>query len=120
MIPSKALLFRFSALTFNAHLIHLDRSYTRHIEGYRNLLVHGPLTLTLVLTALQRHLTQRGLRTKDIEYKNLAPLYVDEELSVCGKQKVGRNNTDANTWDVWIEGSEGGLAVRGTVKTEPI
>lgn len=100
-------------------MIHLDQSYTRHIEGYRNLLVHGPLTLTLILTALQSHLTQWGLKIKDIEYRNLAPLYVDEELAVCGKQKVGRN-TDADTWDVWIEGPEGGLAVRGTVKTETV
>lgn len=114
--PTKSLLFRFSALTFNAHLIHLDKSYTQQMEGYRNLLVHGPLTLTLLLTALQNHLAQSGLVIEDIEYRNLAPLYVDEELAVCGKQKTGRN-VNENTWDVWIEGPEGGLAVRGTVKT---
>lgn len=87
------------------------------MEGYRNLLVHGPLTLTLLLISLQNHLTQSGLVIKDIDYRNLAPLYVDEKLVVCGKQKTGRN-VNGNTWDVWIEGPEGGLAVRGTVKTE--
>ncbi|KAL1886371.1 hypothetical protein Plec18167_000301 [Paecilomyces lecythidis] len=38
--PNKSMLFRYSALTFNAHSIHLDKSYAQNIEGYRNLLVH--------------------------------------------------------------------------------
>jgi 3-methylfumaryl-CoA hydratase len=35
-------LFRFSALTFNAHRIHYDVDYCRHEEGYEGLVVHGP------------------------------------------------------------------------------
>lgn len=99
-------------MTFNAHSIHLDKEYTQNQEGYRNLLVHGPLTLTLLLSVLQRHLDGLGLRVDHIEYKNLAPLFVEEQLTVCGKPK----NEDG-TWDVWIEGPDGGLAVRGTVRT---
>ncbi|MGW4587819.1 FAS1-like dehydratase domain-containing protein [Amycolatopsis thermoflava] len=37
------LLFRFSALTYNAHRIHYDRDYARDVEGYPGLLTHGPL-----------------------------------------------------------------------------
>jgi 3-methylfumaryl-CoA hydratase len=37
------LLFRFSALTYNAHRIHYDRDYARDAEGYPGLLTHGPL-----------------------------------------------------------------------------
>jgi 3-methylfumaryl-CoA hydratase len=37
------LLFRFSALTYNAHRIHYDRDYARQVEGYPGLLTHGPL-----------------------------------------------------------------------------
>jgi 3-methylfumaryl-CoA hydratase len=40
---SPTLLFRFSALTYNAHRIHYDRDYARHVEGYPGLLTHGPL-----------------------------------------------------------------------------
>jgi 3-methylfumaryl-CoA hydratase len=36
------LLFRFSALTYNAHRIHYDRGYAQ-TEGYPGLVVHGPL-----------------------------------------------------------------------------
>lgn len=39
---SEALLFRFSALTYNAHRIHYDRAWAAH-EGYHDLVVHGPL-----------------------------------------------------------------------------
>ncbi|KAJ5179617.1 hypothetical protein N7492_002827 [Penicillium capsulatum] len=112
ILPTKPLLFRFSALTFNAHGIHLDKSYTQNNEGYRNLLVHGPLTLTLLLTVLQRHLSSLNLRIGSIEYKNLAPLFVEEQLTICGKPKNA-----SGAWDVWIEGPDGGLAVRGTAQT---
>jgi 3-methylfumaryl-CoA hydratase len=40
---SPTLLFRFSALTYNAHRIHYDRDYARRVEGYPGLLTHGPL-----------------------------------------------------------------------------
>ncbi len=40
---SPILLFRFSALTYNAHRIHYDRDYATHVEGYPGLLTHGPL-----------------------------------------------------------------------------
>ncbi|ALG09799.1 FAS1-like dehydratase domain-containing protein [Kibdelosporangium phytohabitans] len=40
---SPVLLFRFSALTYNAHRIHYDRDYARDVEGYPGLLTHGPL-----------------------------------------------------------------------------
>lgn len=112
VVPTKALLFRFSALTFNAHSIHIDKEYTQNQEGFRNVLVHGPLTLTLLLSVLQRHLNGFGLQVDHIEYKNLAPLFVEEQLTICGKPK-----NEEDTWDVWIEGPDGGLAVRGTVKS---
>ena len=41
------LLFRFSALTYNAHRIHYDREYARG-EGYPGLVVHGPLQALLM------------------------------------------------------------------------
>lgn len=42
-------LFRYSALTFNAHAIHLSKLWARNSEGHPNLVVHGPLNLGLLL-----------------------------------------------------------------------
>ena len=49
VVPDTRLLFRFSALTFNAHRIHYDRPYAMQEEGYPGLVVHGPLTAMLLL-----------------------------------------------------------------------
>ena len=123
LVPTPALLFRFSALTFNAHAIHLDKQYCRDVEGHRNLLVHGPLSLVLMLQFLSRCLVQEsnarsnGKREhiRSIQYRNLAPLYAEEDMRICLKRK-GQDDMNGD-WDVWIEGRDGGYAVKGTVKT---
>ncbi len=48
-------LFRFSALTFNAHRIHYDRDYATQAEGYPALVVHGPYIATLLMDHYLRH-----------------------------------------------------------------
>ena len=53
--PDPILLFRFSALTFNAHRIHYDRTYATTIEGYPGLVVHGPLTALLLMELVRSH-----------------------------------------------------------------
>jgi hydroxyacyl-ACP dehydratase HTD2-like protein with hotdog domain len=102
-------------LTFNAHSIHLDRSYARDVEGYDDVLVHGPLTLTLTLTVMQRHLSKLGKNISGIEYRNLAPLIVEQPLRICAKPKDAGRGT---SWEVWVERGDGGLAVRGTIETK--
>lgn len=47
--PDPVCLFRYSALTFNSHRIHYDRTYTTEQEGYPGLVVHGPLIAMLLM-----------------------------------------------------------------------
>lgn len=121
LLPTPQLLFRYSALTFNAHSIHLDKGYCRNIEGHRNLLVHGPLSLTLMVEVLDRHLKEkfpeRTPRIAEIEYRNLAPLYAEEEMKVCGKDLNGQDSGGVGEFEVWVEGKEGGYAVKGKATT---
>jgi len=112
--PSTALLFRFSALTFNAHSIHIDQGYAQSIEGYRDILVHGPLTLTLLLTVFQTHISKSGQEIASIDYRNLTPLLVEQPMRICAKPKNGANS---GSWNVWVEGNDGRLAVKGTIQT---
>ncbi|KAF2184567.1 hypothetical protein K469DRAFT_633297 [Zopfia rhizophila CBS 207.26] len=116
LTPTPSLLFRYSALTFNAHAIHLDPHYCRTVEGHRNLLFHGPLSLTLMLTLLNNHLkTHHPTQTiQSIDYRNLAPLYCSEQMRLCGRKK------DDRTYELWVEGPTGGMAVKGTARTAPI
>ena len=118
--PTAPLLFRFSALTFNAHAIHLDKQYCHDVEGHRNLLVHGPLSLVLILQFLDHHLRITGGEggrevIRAVEYRNLAPLYAEEEMKICIKRK--EKVAGSGSWDVWIEGRDGGYCVKGIVRT---
>jgi 3-methylfumaryl-CoA hydratase len=71
------LLFRFSALTYNAHRIHYDLQYAR-AEGYPGLVVHGPLQ-ALLMAELAR---SRGPAGSEYAYRLVAPLYEDQGLIV--------------------------------------
>jgi len=53
--PDPTLLFRFAALTFNAHRIHYDRTYATRVEGYPGLVVQGPLTAVLLMELVRCH-----------------------------------------------------------------
>ncbi|KAL9046072.1 MAG: hypothetical protein Q9214_001001 [Letrouitia sp. 1 TL-2023] len=120
LVPTPALLFRFSALTFNAHAIHLDKQYCVEKEGHRNLVVHGPLSLVLMMELLRTELEPLAPVEKEVEvvkhveYRNLAPLYAEEEMTVCARKK------EEGLWETWIQGPDGGLAVRATAKTNKI
>ncbi|KAE8148217.1 DER1-domain-containing protein [Aspergillus avenaceus] len=89
----------------------------RIVKRYPSLLVHGPLTLTLLLTVLSNHLSNIGRVITEIRYRNLAPLYVREALAICGKPKTSESDT---VWDIWIETGNGSLAVRGTIHTTTV
>ncbi|SMY27051.1 unnamed protein product [Zymoseptoria tritici ST99CH_1A5] len=113
ILPDPKLLFRFSALTFNAHAIHLDPEYSREIEGHRNLLFHGPMSFTFLVTLLQQELKKQGNEViKKVEYRNVAPLYCNEEVTFCGTKTGDRK------WEIWAQTPEGGIAVKGSVWTE--
>ncbi|KAI2636454.1 hypothetical protein GGS26DRAFT_549178 [Hypomontagnella submonticulosa] len=119
LTPTPTLLFHYSALTFNAHLIHLDPEFCRKLEGHPNLLVHGPLSLTLMLSVLRSRLGP-GEKVRKIDYRNLAPLYVNEPLRVCVRLSGNGEDAvegDSRKWEVWVEGQDGGLSVRGTAVT---
>jgi len=55
VVPDPTLLFRFAALTFNAHRIHYDRTYATAVEGYPGLVVQGPLTAVLLMELVRCH-----------------------------------------------------------------
>ncbi len=78
---SPTVLFRYSALTYNAHRIHYDRAFSRDVEGYPGLLVHGPLQATLMAEAVRR----RGMETSapvQFDYRLLSPLFDQQGLFV--------------------------------------
>jgi itaconyl-CoA hydratase/mesaconyl-C4 CoA hydratase len=80
--PSRVMLFRYSAVTFNSHRIHYDYPYVTEIEGYQNLVVHGPLIATLLLHGFIRNNPE--LRPKRFEFRGVRPLIQGTEFTMGG------------------------------------
>jgi 3-methylfumaryl-CoA hydratase len=77
-------LFRFSALTYNAHRIHYDHGWVRQ-EGYDDLVVHGPLQ-ALMMGELERR-AGAGLVGRTFAYRLVAPMVGPQTLSVLASEE---------------------------------
>jgi 3-methylfumaryl-CoA hydratase len=85
--PDPVLLFRYSAVTFNAHRIHYDREYCREMEGYPGLVVHGPLTATLLMDLFLRH--HPGAPVTAFRFRAHRPLFDIHPFTICGAPHGG-------------------------------
>ena len=84
MTPSPTLLFRYSALTFNGHRIHYDRSFCTDSEGYPGLVVHGPMQATLLC---QFAADLRGSAPRRFRFRSLSPLFDTEDMILNASPK---------------------------------
>jgi 3-methylfumaryl-CoA hydratase len=85
LTPDPRLLFRYSALTFNTHRIHYDAPYAQQVERYRGLVVHGPLTASLLLQLAARELGENRLR--HFAFRGLSPAIAGEPLHLVMRAK---------------------------------
>ncbi len=92
--PDEVMLFRFSALTFNAHRIHYDHPYATEVEGYPGLIVHGPLTAVLLADLAGRH-DARPMRR--FEFRGLAPLFAGSTVELRGAP-TGAGGAELSAW----------------------
>jgi 3-methylfumaryl-CoA hydratase len=75
------LLFRFSALTYNAHRIHYDRRWCRQ-EGYDDLVVHGPLQALMMGELARRNGVP--LVGRRFGYRLVSPMVGPQTMHVLG------------------------------------
>ena len=78
--PRSVDLFRFSAVTFNAHRIHYDERYATRVEGYPDLVVHGPLTAIKLFSFAQ---SQRPNPIRQFRFRALQPLFIDQPATLA-------------------------------------
>ena len=108
--PDSTLLFRYSALTFNGHRIHYDSQYARNFEGYNGLVVHGPLTATLLQNFARQCRPNRILT--DFAFKGVSPLFVDETLEM----QAWPSKEDETKLHQRVLDQSGALAMQATAK----
>jgi len=111
VVPDAVLLFRYSALTFNAHRIHYDRKYVTGVEGYPGLVVHGPLIATLLLDLLREKLPDATVRR--YEFRAVRPLFDTNAFDVCGEPAQ-----DGRSVRLWAKDHEGSLAMDATAEID--
>jgi len=105
--PDPVLLFRFSALTFNSHRIHYDRSWAMEVEGYPGLVVHGPLTTTLLVDFARDH--NPGRRITAYATQARAPLFDNAPFELRGRPT-------ARGCELWAVTPEGTVAMSADVE----
>jgi 3-methylfumaryl-CoA hydratase len=104
LVPDAVQLFRYSALTFNGHRIHYDRDYVTREEGYPGLVVHGPLTATLLVDLVRCNAPTA--RVEQFSFRAVSPLFDGNRMSV--------NATPSGADGVvklWAANAEGDLAM---------
>lgn len=105
---NEARLFRYSAATFNAHRIHYDMTYTRDVEKYPSLIVHGPMQATMLIEAAKRH---TGQTVRSFRFRGLHPMFHDRDLRL-----VGRTDPDARAIDLGTATPEGYLGMQARME----
>lgn len=112
--PSQVALFRFSAVTWNAHRIHYDRDYAA-TEGYPNVLVQGHLH-GAYLTQMLLDWAGPGGMLKRLQWSNRRPGFAGDTLTCRGR--VTRVHQDNNDWlvecDVLEENQSGEVCAAGS------
>ncbi len=106
MRADPVLLFRYSALTGNAHRIHYDRPYARDVESYPDLVVHGPLQATWLIGFAE---TVHGAPPAGFSFRGLQPLFDTSPFSLCA-------HPTASGLSLWVETQDG----RVTMEAEAV
>jgi 3-methylfumaryl-CoA hydratase len=98
--PDATLLFRY------------DHPYVTQVEGYDDLVVHGPLIATLLLEAAKQH--HPGQRVRGYRFKAVRPLTCGRLLRVCGHAADADGRVQ-----LWAEDDQGALLMQASAEFTP-
>lgn len=102
-------LFRFSALTFNAHKIHYNQDWTRNVEGHPAEVVHGPLNLINMLDYWRDH---HESMPREISYRAMSPIHAGQSYLI--RTESTRGAEGGRAYDVVVE-RDGTVCMKGEI-----
>jgi len=107
--PTRAQLFRYSAITWNPHRIHYDTKYASDVEGHPDVLVQAHFHGAVMQGLLMDQFGPEGQLT-DLGWQNVGRAIPDEPLTVGAEVTSVNESTGHVKFDVWTESSEGRCA----------
>ena len=107
--PTPEMLFRYSALTHNTHRIHYDYPYATQVEGYPQIVVHGPLMATFLLDLAAQVANKKNIFIKSFKFRLMSPVFVGGEIFAQAK-----NN--ASGLELWIKDQNGNQSLSALVE----
>jgi hydroxyacyl-ACP dehydratase HTD2-like protein with hotdog domain len=112
--PSTVALFRYSAVTWNAHRIHYDRDYAAS-EGYPNVLVQGHLH-GAYLTELLLAWAGPAAVLRRLQWSNRRAAYAGDTLTCRGRvtRIYEENGLRLVDLEIWTENQAGDICAPGT------
>lgn len=96
IVPNAVMLFRYSALTFNGHRIHYDRTFCVEEEGYPGLIFHGPLTATFLIDLLRNQFPEATIT--NFQFRAVRPLFDTNPLTIHGCPKAEGSGSEYTLW----------------------
>ncbi|MCS0504707.1 FAS1-like dehydratase domain-containing protein [Ancylobacter mangrovi] len=107
VVPDTRLLFRYSAVTFNAHRIHYDEPYAREVEGYPGLVVHGQLTATLLVDAFRQE--RPTMAIGGFSFRAMRPVFAGTPVHLEGAE-------DGKGYALWARDQAGAVVVEAKIR----
>jgi 3-methylfumaryl-CoA hydratase len=101
--PDPVLMFRHSAVTFNSHRIHYDRTYVRE-KGYPGLLVQGTLIARMMLEMVAAELPEFAIGA--FSFRSGRPVYDNGDFMI-GAAPVA----DGTQIDLWALDHDGNIGM---------
>lgn len=116
VVTGPVTLFRFSAVTFNAHRIHYDAAYAAEVEGYPRPVVHGPLSAMLLAESVRSH---AGRELAEFSFRASAPLFAGLPFTLTGTpdRAAGPDGAaEAGAVDLRVIRNDGRTAMTATAR----
>lgn len=105
-------LFRFSAITFNPHRIHYDAPYAKGVEGYPDLVVHGPYSQHCLIDFVRDMNPGRTIASFDMRAR--APLFASAPFTLVGGPVEGGVGESGAACTVYAVTPDGTIAMQAT------
>lgn len=113
-VPTRTMLFRFSAVTWNTHRIHYDTDYAK-LEQHQDVLVQATMHGAFLMQMLQGFTGPRG-RILSFKYSNRARAFPGEPLTYGGRVLKVDAGSGEIACEVWGRKADGTVCAPGSAR----